>query len=180
MLRYVQVRFPRPFGARVYVHWSALLVMSVMFVVSLRNPFLAAITICSYFSIIYLHEAGHAYFAKRLGYRPLAIYIGFLHGRCDYDAPGNPKHAAIVAWGGVVAQLVVAIPLIVLGQNTSLSEVPGLGPVVVFLGYFSAAIAIVNLAPSSALDGGKAWRLVPILWAECRKATRTPQSLRVC
>ena len=112
MKGYVPLGFLRVFGARTHLHWSALLVIGAILAVAIRTPILAAITILSYFGIIFLHEAGHAFVAQRLGYRPFDIYLGFLHGSCVYEAPYNSTHVAIVAWGGVVAQLVIAVPLI--------------------------------------------------------------------
>jgi Zn-dependent protease len=168
----VELPFLGAFGAGVHVHWSALLVMGGMLATSVRSPVLALVVICSYFGIIYLHEAGHAYFAKRLGYRPLNIYLGFVHGLCYYEAPHSEKHECIIAWGGAVAQLLVAIPLIIAAQMLPVARIPGLGAVVSLLGYMSAMIAAVNLAPAKGLDGEKAWRLVAILKAE-RKRPKT-------
>ncbi|KFN44752.1 hypothetical protein [Arenimonas oryziterrae] len=169
MTGYKRITFLKIFGARVHVHWSVFIVMGGILMMSYRHPVLAPITICSYLGILLLHESGHAFVAGRLGYRSLDIYLGFLHGLCCFQAPETRKDEAIIAWGGVLAQFAVAIPLIVLAQTISLGDVPGMGPVVAFLGYLSALTAFVNLAPSRALDGGKAWALFPILWAERRK-----------
>jgi Zn-dependent protease len=169
MKGYTRITFLSAFGARVHIHWSALLVMGGILAVSIRNPVMAAITICSYFGIIFLHEAGHAYFATRLGYRAFDIYLGFFHGLCVYEDPRNSKHEAIIAWGGVFAQLLFAIPIILVSQAEAAEHVPGFGPVVAFLGYVSAMVAFVNLAPGRGLDGYKAWGLIPIVWAERHK-----------
>lgn len=172
MTGYTRITFLSAFGARVHIHWSALLVMGGMLAASIRSPLLALSVICSYFGIIFLHEAGHAYFARRLGYSAFDIYLGFIHGLCVHEAPRSEKHECIIAWGGVAAQLVIAIPLIVIAQLAPIAKIPGVGPVVSFLGYMSAMIAILNLAPSRGLDGQKAWRLIPILLAERRKPKR--------
>ena len=169
MKGYIDIKFLNIFGARVHIHWSVLLVMGVILGLSVKQPASAAILVCSYFGIILLHEAGHAYFAKRLGYRSFDVYLGVFHGLCRYEAPHSKKDESIIAWGGVAAQFSIAIPLIVVAHFTSLSEVPGVGPVVVFLGYLSAIIAVINLAPTPALDGSKAWNLIPILLVERRK-----------
>lgn len=165
----VEINALRVFGARVYLHWSAILVMGVILAFAIRTPLLAVITLGSYFGILFVHEAGHAFFARSLGYQPFGIYLAFLHGRCVIEAPYSRKHESIIAWGGVATQLAIAIPLIVLAQTTSISSIPGFGPVIAFLGYISALVAAFNLAPSAAFDGGKAWALVPILLAERRK-----------
>jgi len=172
---YTRIRRVKVFGARVYIHWSTLLVAGALLALSIRTPLLALITIGCYLGILFVHEAGHAFFAQRLGYRPFAIYLGFVHGRCDYEEPYSRKHEAIVAWGGVAAQLALAIPLIVLAQTTSVAGVPGLGPVFGFLGYINLVVALFNLTPVPPLDGARAWALVPILWSE---RTRKPKPRR--
>jgi Zn-dependent protease len=162
MKGYTQVKFLKIFGAPVQVHWSALVVMAALFVFSVKTPLLAIVTICSYFGFILLHEAGHAYFARRMGCRPLDIHLGLIHGRCTYEAPYNLRDDCIIAWGGVAAQIVVAIPLIVLHQTTPLDQMPLTGPVVTFLGYISVIMALFNLMPVMNLDGVKALQLIHI------------------
>jgi Zn-dependent protease len=178
MKGYTRIAFLNAFGARVHIHWSALLVMGGMLAVSIRSPLLAMSVICSYFGVIYLHEAGHAYFAKRLGYRAYDIYLGFVHGLCSHEAPRSEKDECIIAWGGVAAQLAVAIPLIIIAHAASITRVPGLGPVISLLGYMNAMVAAINLAPGPGLDGKKAWRLIPILLAERRKPKRSGNVMR--
>lgn len=172
MQKSIIVKGLKIFGAPVYIHWSALLVMGGLLGFSFNSPVLAIISICSYFGVILLHEAGHAYFARKLGYEVNAIYLGFVHGLCEYQQPYNKKHESIIACGGVVAQLIVAIPLILAAQFAQLNEVFGFGPIVVFLGYISVLVALINLAPSKTLDGGVAWKLVPIRLME-KKGKKT-------
>jgi Zn-dependent protease len=113
-----------------------------------------------------LHEAGHAFVANKLGYSVRVIYLGFLHGQCVLEAPYNQKHRSLIAWGGVTAQFVVALPLIIGAQTMGINEIYGVGPIVAFLGYISALIALINLAPSRLLDGSEAWKLIPVLVKE--------------
>ncbi len=162
MKGYLPIRFLNIFGVPVWIHWWALVVMGLLFVISLREPLLGIITICSYFGLILLHEAGHAYVARRLGYHPREIYLGLFHGYCVIDAPDNLRDECIIAWGGVLAQLVVAIPLIVLNQATPLAQLSFTGPIVVFLGFISLIVALFNLMPIRNLDGNKAWQLISI------------------
>jgi len=173
MKPFTEIPLLRAFGAKVYVHWSAFLIMGIILAACFRHPIIGIVSIFSYFLLIYLHEIGHAYFAKRLGCRPLYINIFFLHGHCYYQQPEFRKHDCIIAWGGVVAQLVVAIPLIILAITTDLTDVPGMTPVVVILGYLSVFIAAINLTPKEPADGSKAWSLFPILLAERRKPKKS-------
>jgi Zn-dependent protease len=167
MKGYTKLNFLRIFGAPVHLHWSALVVIGGLLAVSFKEPLSAVITICSYFGIILLHEAGHAFFAYRLGCRPLNIYLSFIHGQCVYEAPHCSRNEFVIAWGGVLAQFAVAIPLIALAQFTTIASSQSLmGPVVGFLGYFSIMVAILNLVPARGLDGAIAWRLIPVLLKE--------------
>lgn len=162
MNSYMQVKFLNILGASVQIHWSALVAMGILFVFSIKSPLYGVVTICSYFRTILLHEAGHAYFARRMGYQPRNIRLGLVHGTCTFDAPYNLREECIIAWGGVSAQFIVAIPLIVLYQTTPVSQLPLTGPIIVFLGYVSVIIALFNLMPIMNLDGVKAWQLIPI------------------
>jgi Zn-dependent protease len=129
----------------------------------------ASAAVFSYFGLILLHEAGHAWMAQRIGYRPMAIYLGVFHGLCEHESPESQKHASLIAWGGVAAQLLVALPLIALAALTPAMAISGLRVVITVLGYYSLLIAAFNLAPASFLDGGQAWRLLPILAGERRR-----------
>ena len=169
MKGYTKLSFLRIFGAPVHVHWSALVIVVGLVAGWIKEPFSALAIICSYFGIILLHESGHAYFALRLGCRPINIYLSFIHGVCEHHAPYSFKDECIIAWGGVSAQFAVAIPLIVLAQTTSLTELPIFGILIVFFGYINAFIAIVNLAPAKGLDGANAWRLIPLLIKQYRR-----------
>ena len=60
-------RRTRILGARVYVH-GRLVVVALLALVSFRSPIYAAIAIASYLSVIVIHEVGHAWVARRLGY----------------------------------------------------------------------------------------------------------------
>jgi hypothetical protein len=80
--KWLQLRRVRILGARVHVHWSAFAVVLLLLLVSVRSPIYAAIAIASYLGMIFLHETGRAWVARRLGYRVDALYVAFLHGRC--------------------------------------------------------------------------------------------------
>lgn len=104
--------------------------------------------------------------------RATDIYLTFIHGVCVYEQPGSVREAALVAWGGVLVQLAVAIPLIVLAQTTPLGAAPvfpvAVAVAVAILGYMSLYIALLNLAPARGLDGALTWKLVPILLRDLR------------
>lgn len=178
MKNYVQLKFITIYGAPIFLHWSVLCVAGGVLALSIKSPILAAIAICSYFGVILLHEFGHAFFAHRYECRINAIRLSVFHGSCEYDGTYlySEKEEVIISWGGVLAQFVVAIPLIVLSKIPVLGEVDAFGPIVAFGGYISLLVAVVNLAPSPFLDGGKAWKIVPIFLSEVKTREKKKRS----
>jgi Zn-dependent protease len=168
----------RIFGAPIYIHWSVLVVVCLLALSAIGSPVFAAIAISSYLGIIAIHECGHAFVAKRLGYQVYSIQIAFLHGRCEYAAPRQEWDGIAIAWGGVLAQLLIAIPVLILAGVLGQFEPSYLGPVVVMLGYLNLMIALVNLAPVRGLDGAIAWRIVPLLWTRKRSRSATERAQR--
>jgi Zn-dependent protease len=174
MNRYYRLRNLRVFGAPVYVHWTVLAVSAVLLAYSIKVPFTALAALCSYFGIILLHETGHAYFARRAGARVEAIYLALFHGMCVHEAPARQRDIYVIAWGGALAQLAVALPLILLANVTPAVRWPIIGEVVLYLGYVSLLVAVINLIPAPGLDGASAWRL--LRWPTWpRKQNATPK-----
>jgi hypothetical protein len=110
MPAWFQFRRTRLLGARVYVHWSVLVVVALLALVSIRSPIHAAVAVASYLGIIVIHEAGHAWVAHRLGHAVDAIHVSFLHGYCTHDMPYNETDHVLIAWGdGHIAWRVVPL-----------------------------------------------------------------------
>lgn len=160
MNRYFRLGSLRVFGAPVYFHWTVLAVSAVLLAYSIKAPFTALAALCSYFGIILLHETGHAYFARRAGARTEAIYLALFHGLCVHEEPARERDIYVIAWGGALAQLAVALPLILLANITPAARWPIIGEVVLYLGYVSLLVAVINLIPAPGLDGERAWRLL--------------------
>jgi len=159
------------------VHLSVVVVTVVVALVAVENPAYAAVTLASYLGLILLHELGHAAVAHHFGYRVTGIRLAVLHGLCEFQSPERPWEweLCLIAWGGVVAQLAVALPLLAFDffWNRPLGI---LGPVVLIFGYYSCAIVIYNLIPAGRRDGVRAWRIVPLLWQQ-HQARQTVRDL---
>ena len=158
----------------VYVHWSAFAAAGVMTVLSLADPVRAVIGIACYFTIVLLHECGHAWVARRRHCHVHCIRIGALHGRCEHDAPDYEWDDVAIAWGGVLAQLAIAVPMLVLAKVATQEMLGPFGIAVTVLGGANLVIALFNLMPAPGLDGAKAWRIIPLArdWWVSRRATR--------
>jgi len=82
----------------------------------------------------------------------------------------------VIAWGGVVAQLIVAVPIVVLTETFGYTRFQPLNTVLGCFGIFSLSVAVYNLIPAPPLDGSVAWGLLPALFrrAPARSAKREP------
>jgi hypothetical protein len=150
------------YGAPVYAHWSVLLGIAIFGLLSLGSPIYAVVAIASYLSVIATHEIGHAFIAHRLGYHVEAVRISAIHGVCECEAPDTEWEHVLISWGGVGAQITLAMAVFLLAAAIGDRDAHYFGPVIVFLGYFNFMLAIVNLAPSEGLDGSVAWRIIPL------------------
>ena len=164
--KWLRVKHLRAFGAPIYLHWSVLAAAVVIAALSVDSPVSAAVAVASYLAIIVIHEFGHAYVSKRRGYRVLAVRIAFLHGRCEFEAPDYEWDEVAIAWGGVLAQLLVAVPLIVLDTTFNPLRPGYLDSLIGILGYLNLIIAFLNLVPAAPFDGAKAWRVIPLMRAK--------------
>lgn len=164
----------RAFRAPVYVHWSVFAVAGVVALLSGDSPVHAAFAVVSYVAIIAIHESGHAWMARRRHYEVMSIRIAFFHGRCEIAAPDYEWDDVAIAWGGVLAQLAVAIPVLLLAKVVPSLVQTVVGPVIVILGGWNVLIAILNLMPAPGQDGQKAWRVFPLAldWWRSRRTAR--------
>lgn len=151
-----------------YLHISAVFVAGLLGLSAIKSPVFGATAIASYLAIIFVHEAGHAFVAHRLGMKVLNLQIGWFHGACEYEGPNDEWLNILVAWGGVAAQVSVAILVFAVAAALPGEDLGYFGPVFVFLGMVNLMIALVNLAPSREFDGGVAWKIIPYLVGRTR------------
>jgi Zn-dependent protease len=115
------------------------------------------------FTILLVHELGHAFLVKRLGYQVIRIQIFPIHGICLHEAPYSVYEESIIAWGGVLAQFVLFVPAATVLAFFGNSSIGSVNVLLVTFSYINASIIVTNLTPAAPLDGKKAWRLPPNL-----------------
>jgi Zn-dependent protease len=153
----------------VFVHWSIFAIAGVMVLASIKQPWVTLAAGLSWMTLLLLHETGHAIVAQRKGCRASAIYLYPIHGLCCFERPWSRFDHCLIAWGGVMAQLIVAIPLIVGVALFGYSRFEPVNAIVAVLGGYSLLVAAFNLLPFGRLDGVLAWRIIPELFQRLKK-----------
>lgn len=148
-------------GIPIRGHWS--LAIGVLYFASGRVAGALA-----YLLIVFIHEVGHAVLARRFGLRVHEIVIHGMGGWCRHDATDSQWQRSVVAWGGVLAQLGLALAAILLTPRDigGFTFGRGGGQGSVFLATlvsYNLFIAAFNLLPFGHLDGVEAWKIVPLL-----------------
>lgn len=155
-------------GVPVYAHWSVLLVGAYLLLRAIDQPRESAVVWVCYFGVILIHECGHLILAHRKGCEVHSIQLYAVFGITIFDAPRSRRDLCEIAWGGVLAQAVIAVPIYVW---VAIFGFPRNGLVSIafaMLGFFSLFIAAVNLIPVAPLDGKNAWFLFYILYDNAR------------
>lgn len=148
-------------GVPVYVHWSVWLV--ALFILSnvIRHPMVSLLAIASYFGVLLLHETGHLISAKRMRCDVHEIRLYPIFGITEFQTPWSKLDHCIIAWGGVIAQAMVAVPIIVAVTIFGYSRFEPVNAAFAIFGFFSLAVAFFNLLPIRPLDGSIAWAIIP-------------------
>jgi len=132
----------------------------LVFIYGYNSPIHSIIFVISYFSILVIHEYGHGYVASKLGYQVHEIKLSFVHGLCLTELPKSEIDQIKIAWGGPLAQMIVAGPIIILSNIEFLSDNTYLASVFIYLGYLNLLLALVNLIPIKEMDGYIAWKII--------------------
>lgn len=109
--------------------------------------------------VILVHELGHAVLVRSRGLRVVGIDLTGFGGVCKHTA-GTERDTIVIAWGGVLGQLVLG--LLAFGLRSVLFARLGDFGLELYLALteYSAVLAAINLMPLPGLDGGYAWRIV--------------------
>ncbi|MBX7077864.1 MAG: site-2 protease family protein [Nannocystaceae bacterium] len=163
-----------PFGVRVRVHATFLLLVAwIVASAALGGESIAAtiaalVMVATLFTIVVLHELGHALAARRYGIVTRDITLLPIGGVASMERlPEDPRQELVVAFAGPAVNVVLALVFgalaLALGLPLSAGPLaPGAAPLgqgmVVQLFWVNVSLAVFNLLPAFPMDGGRVLR----------------------
>jgi Zn-dependent protease len=99
--------------------------------------------------------------AQSKGCAVWSIELYPLWGITRFNEPYSSRDHCIIAWGGVIAQALVGIPLVAWVEMFGYTPYQPANAALAILGFFSLSLVVFNLLPVRPLDGAIAWRLLP-------------------
>jgi Zn-dependent protease len=168
MIEVMQIR-----GVKVFVHWSVLLIGAIILLGAVEDAPLAFTVLGAYYGVILLHECGHMVAAQRKACPVSSIELYPIWGITRFGEPRSRYDHCIIAWGGVVAQMIVAVPLLIWVELFGYTRFQAVNAILTIFGFFSLSTIVFNLLPIRPLDGSIAWGLLPALLK--RSSTRSPK-----
>jgi Zn-dependent protease/CBS domain-containing protein len=173
----------RLLGIEIRIHWSWILILALVVVLSAGQAGLAApdlepmvhwliggFAAAAFFASAAAHDLGHAIVSRRRGLPVESISVSFFGGAGPLDASARtPADEAAIAAAGPIVSLITGLVLV--GGSLALAalvggSVPVLGAgamLGVVLGLLNILLGLVNLVPAYPLDGGRLFRA--IVWA---------------
>ncbi len=170
------IRVARLRHVDIYVHWSVFLITAIMVLGTIRNPLVTLVGLASYLGMLIIHETGHLIVARLRGYDALSIELYAISGKAYYERPESRFDRAAIAWGGVVAQAIIGVPIVLCTMVLGYSRFEAINVALGVLGGFSILTAAFNLLPFRTLDGAAAWDLVPA-FIERRRVRRARRAV---
>lgn len=148
----------------VYVHWTLLVIIILILCGAFERSGFTALILFAYISVLLVHECGHMIAAHAKGCRVLSIRLYPIFGLAFFEEPWSRWDKCVIAWGGVIAQAVVAFPFVTWYKLFGYSRFDQVNALIAILGFFSLVVALFNLLPFPPLDGAVAWKLIPALF----------------
>lgn len=156
----------RLFGVEVTVGWGVFVpipcLLGYLFLAQVPDAYVKALlAYAAYLLLILIHELGHALVVRLVGGTVTRIDLRLAHGVCWHSASTSEKQTIAIAWGGVLAQAVLFVAVLIVTALWRLPEV--FGPALLVLIALNVVMFFHNLLPISPLDGSKAWRVLRLL-----------------
>ncbi len=150
-------------GTDVFVHWSVFLIAAIMLAGVLRRPIVTLVALTAYLGVLLIHESGHLIAAQWKHCNVVSIELYPVFGVTYFQTPRSRFDHCVIAWGGVIAQTLVALPVLIWIATLGYTRFEPVNAVLALLGPFSLGVAVVNLLPVGCLDGAVAWGIIPEL-----------------
>ncbi|HEY2168989.1 MAG TPA: hypothetical protein VGJ30_05145 [Candidatus Angelobacter sp.] len=163
-------------GVDVYFHWTVFLIAGLMVYATRRQPWVTLAAGASWLGLIFLHEYGHAIAARHRRARVLSIELYPICCFCRYETPWSRFYHCVIAWGGIIAQLGVAVPILLWVSVFGYSRFAPVNAVLAILGGYSLLVAAFNLLPVGRLDGTIAWGIIPAFINRTKQRKRKKNS----
>ena len=140
-------------GVPVRVHWTAALGAAVF-----TGFRFAPAAWCAFVFLIFVHEVGHAVMILASGARVRSIDLVGVGGECRWTGHVTTVGRAAIAWGGVVAQLLLFVATWIAVEVLGRPADPAVVDVVRVFTTSNVLVIMVNLVPVPPLDGYEAWK----------------------
>lgn len=160
-------------GVRVDLHWTVFLVGAFFLLGATQRPIPVLAALVSYMGVLLIHECGHMVIAQKKRCHVYSIKLYPILGLVQYDEPFSHYDHALIAWGGVLAQAMVAIPVLIWIEVFDYTHSEAWNVSLDIWGYVSIALALFNLIPVRPFDGATAWKIVPELIKKIRGKGRS-------
>jgi Zn-dependent protease len=157
---------------RVYVHWSVIALSGLFLLGALKRPWQVLVALISYYGVLLLHECGHMVLAQKKGCRVNWIKLYPIFGLVSFDEPYSKYDHAVIAWGGIVAQCMVAFPIALYLSLFGYTRSEVINVALGIWSYMSLSLVIFNLIPVPPLDGAMAWKLFPEMYYRFRRRSK--------
>jgi Zn-dependent protease len=173
----------RVLGIQVYIHWSFLILLVWVAVVSAmtghdwRAVVWSLVFVITIFAIVVVHELAHALMARRFGIRTRGITLLPIGGVSALEKiPEQPRQELLMAAAGPAVNIALALILLagLVSESEMLSPSVVSTPVGNFLGqlfWINVGLATFNLLPAFPIDGGRVFRALLAMRMDYVRAT---------
>lgn len=141
--------------APIRIHWTTPLTAFVLGAGRWAPVFWLA-----YALVVLTHEIGHALMVRRVGGTVTSIEVTGWGGQCQWSGDPTSFEDALVAGGGVLAQAVLFVVILLLFIVTGHPQSELILELVEAMVGVNLVLLLLNLIPIGPLDGARAWPLV--------------------